>query len=107
MPCSLSSQQGKPWMIEQTDLIRNADDWHLEPYAVPGVDLLLSAFVRLRIISGEILDLVSPSRNGSHVKQSELLLKLLNAEITRWEEHWFPKFERGISQLSMFTHMQC
>lgn len=82
-------------MIEQTDLIRNADEWHLEPFYVPGVDLLLSAFVRLRIISSETLDLVSSSQSALHLKQPEMLLKVLNAEITRWEEYWHPQFNQG------------
>ncbi|PQE23767.1 aldo keto reductase protein [Rutstroemia sp. NJR-2017a BBW] len=60
---SLSLQLGKPWMIETTDLITGARDWHQEPYAVPGGDMLLSAFVCLRLISADMLDL--PSRSSS------------------------------------------
>lgn len=90
-------------MIEQTDLIRNADNWHLERYSVPSGDLLLSSFVRLRILSSETLGPISPNQSVLQLRQSEMLLKVLNAEITRWEKSWIPLFESGIVPFPCFT----
>ncbi len=87
---------GKPWMIELSDLIRHADNWHRGQYAIPGIDLLLSSFVRLRIIGCEILELAYPTRSSLKPQRAQTLLKLLNADITRWEGDWFPLFEDGM-----------
>lgn len=86
---------GKPYMIDQNDFISTAQNWYKQPYAVFGADALLSAFVTLRIISSEILELVSPDRSSRHIHQGDSLMKLLNANITRWEEHWLPISEDG------------
>ncbi|KAH6692135.1 fungal-specific transcription factor-like protein [Leptodontidium sp. MPI-SDFR-AT-0119] len=91
---SLSSQMGKPWMIEQSDVVQDSDTWHLNNFAVPGVDLLLVAFVRLRIMSSEMLDLVFLGQPGSSQNRPETLLKLLNSEISRWETKWYSSFDQ-------------
>lgn len=82
-------------MIEQSDIIQNCDTWHMSPLAVPGGDLLLVAFVRLRAMSSEMLDLVFLGRPGSSQNRPEALLKLLNAEISRWETKWYSLFDQG------------
>ncbi|KAL3419510.1 fungal specific transcription factor domain-containing protein [Phlyctema vagabunda] len=87
---SISLQVGKPCMIEQNDFITTAQDWYKQPFAVFGADALLCAFVTLRIISSEIVELVSPDRSARHIQQSDTLMKLLNSNITRWEEYWHP-----------------
>lgn len=86
---------GKPWMIEQSDMLQDNDSWHLNSFAVPGIDLLLVAFVRLRIMSSEMLDLVFIGRPGSSQNRPETLLKLLNSEISRWETKWYSPFDQG------------
>ncbi|KAH7310292.1 fungal-specific transcription factor-like protein [Rhexocercosporidium sp. MPI-PUGE-AT-0058] len=91
---SLSSQMGKPWMIEQNDVVQDSDTWHLNSFAVPGVDLLLVAFVRLRIMSSEMLDLVFLGTPGSSQSRPKTLLKLLNSEISRWETKWYSLFDQ-------------
>ena len=86
---------GKPWMIDHNDLIRKADDWCKEPFAIPGGDTLLSAFVRLRCLGSEALELVSPAHSARYPQRAEILMKLLNADITRWQEDWLPLFDKG------------
>jgi hypothetical protein len=93
--CSLSSQMGQPWMIEKSDMLQDSDTWHLNDFAVAGVDLLLVAFVHLRIMSSEMLDLVFQSRPGSFQTRPELCLRLLNTEISRWEAKWYSPFDQG------------
>lgn len=75
-------------MIEQDNFITTAQDWYKQPYAVFGADALLCAFVTLRILSSEIVELVSPDHGSRHIKQGDTLMKLLNANLTRWEECW-------------------
>ncbi|TGO82981.1 hypothetical protein BPOR_0723g00020 [Botrytis porri] len=90
---SLSLQLDKPWMIDQNNLISKASEWYQEEYAVPGGDLLLSAFVCLRLISAEFLELSSSTKSDSRNFRSEMLSKLLNTELNTWEKDWLPKFE--------------
>ncbi|TGO25465.1 hypothetical protein BPAE_0079g00110 [Botrytis paeoniae] len=90
---SLSLQLDKPWMIDQNNLISKATEWYQEEYAVPGGDLLLSAFVCLRLISAEFLELSSSTKSDSQNFRSEILSKLLNTELNTWEKGWLPKFE--------------
>ncbi|KAF7885224.1 hypothetical protein EAF00_011042 [Botryotinia globosa] len=90
---SLSLQLDKPWMIDQNNLISKATEWYQEEYAVPGGDLLLSAFVSLRLISAEFLELSSSTKSDSQKFRSEILSKLLNTELNTWEKDWLPKFE--------------
>ncbi|KAF7960213.1 hypothetical protein EAE96_001811 [Botrytis aclada] len=90
---SLSLQLDKPWMIDQNNLISKATEWYQEEYAVPGEDLLLSAFVCLRLISAEFLELSSSTKSDSQNFRSEFLSKLLNTELDTWEKDWLPKFE--------------
>ncbi|KAF7940566.1 uncharacterized protein EAE98_000693 [Botrytis deweyae] len=90
---SLSLQLDKPWMIDQNNLISKASEWYQEEYAVPGEDLLLSAFVCLRLISAEFLELSSSTKLDSQKFRSEILSKLLNTELNTWEKDWLPKFE--------------
>ncbi|KAJ8070918.1 hypothetical protein OCU04_001277 [Sclerotinia nivalis] len=90
---SLSLQLDKPWMIDQNNLISKASKWYQEAYAVPSGDMLLSAFVRLRVISAEMLELASSMKLKAQSPRSEMLSRLLNTEISTWEKDWLPKFE--------------
>ena len=93
---SVSLQLGKPWMIEMNAFIRTSEKWYLKPHAQYGGDALLSAFTSLRILSTEIIELVSPRRSSSRTPLSDHLIKLLNDNITRWENHWFPILDDGM-----------
>lgn len=83
-------------MIDQNNLISKAREWYQEEYAVSGGDLLLSAFVSLRLISAEFLELSSSTKSDSQKFRSEILSKLLNTELNTWEKDWLPKFEDGL-----------
>jgi hypothetical protein len=86
-------------MIDQNGFIAKAENWYKQPLAVYGGDALLCAFVGLRIISTEILELVSPDLSSRHIHQSsETLFRLMNGNITRWEERWFPVADDGKSR---------
>lgn len=97
---SLSLQLDKPWMIDQNNLISKANQWYQEPYAVPGGDMLLSAFVCLRLISAEMLELASSMKSEAQTSRSEILSRLLNTEISTWEKEWLPRFEDGLPNCS-------
>lgn len=90
---SLSLQLDKPWMIDRNNLISKASEWYQEAYAAPGGDMLLSAFVCLRVISAEMLELASSIKLKAQSSRSEMLSRLLNSEISTWEKDWLHKFE--------------
>lgn len=86
---------GKPCMIEQNNFITTSHDWYKEPCAVFGADALLCAFVSLRIISSEILESMAPYQPRK-LPHNETLMRMLNANLTRWEEKWLPISEHGM-----------
>ncbi|KAB8304041.1 hypothetical protein EYC80_005387 [Monilinia laxa] len=90
---SLSLQLDKPWMIDQNNLVSKASEWYQEKYAVPGGDMVLSAFVCLRLISAEMLELASSMKLEAQKSRTEILSKFLNTEISTWEKDWLSKFE--------------
>ncbi|PGH00029.1 hypothetical protein GX51_06028 [Blastomyces parvus] len=89
---SVSLQLGKPWMIQIDPLIRSAEYWHQHVYAVPGCDQIMSAFVQLRIIGSEILELswIDPAAiTAQSIIKNEVILKLFNGDLDRWEAKWY------------------
>ncbi|ODH34118.1 hypothetical protein ACO22_03163 [Paracoccidioides brasiliensis] len=89
---SVSLQMGKPWMIQVDPLIRNAGNWHQHIYAVPGCDQIMSAFVQLRILGSDILELfgIDPvTTTAESVAKGEVILKLFNGDLDRWEAKWY------------------
>ncbi|RAL62888.1 hypothetical protein DID88_004729 [Monilinia fructigena] len=68
-------------------------EWYQEKYAVPGGDMVLSAFVCLRLISAEMLELASSMKLEAQKSRTEILSKFLNTEISTWEKDWLSKFE--------------
>lgn len=84
-------------MIEQTDFITGGREWYKEAYAVAGGDMLLSAFVSLRLISTDMLELASHSKQGHSSSSIDLLSKFLNTEINTWEKNWLTLFDKGSS----------
>jgi len=110
---SISLQMGKPCMIEQTEFFTKAGSFYKQPFAIYGVDVLLCAFASLRIISSEILELVSAGGSSRHLRQppNPTLMKLLNDSITSWEEYWFAisddsRFSRCSNVQTHLTHEQ-
>jgi hypothetical protein len=93
---SVSLQLGKPWMIQIDPLIRNSESWHQDIYAVPGCDQIMSAFVQLRILGSEILDLfwidpLAPTPDA--ISKAEVFIKLFNGELDRWQAKWYKILE--------------
>lgn len=82
-------------MIDQNNLISKASEWYQEKYAVHGGDMVLSAFVCLRLISAEMLELASSMKLEAQKSRTEILSKFLNTEISTWEKNWLSKFEDG------------
>ena len=93
----MSLQLGKPWMIELTEFIVKSDSWHQVKFSVPGCDLLLAAFVSLRMTGSETLELASSAQQNSH---HTALFKMLNSSVTSWDQKWLPSFDTG-GQLSI------
>jgi hypothetical protein len=90
---------GKPWMIDQNDLIRRGDSWLASSIAAPGIDVLLGGFVRLRIMHCEIIQLVNPNLYpsvGAPRQGTETPMKLFNIDLTVWENHWVSLLGRGV-----------
>jgi hypothetical protein len=83
-------------MIEAKGIILNADTWWDHEFAVPGADLINSAFACLRLTSAEMLQLASPSRSAFDRPRGEVLSKMLNTVITAWEQKWLPLFKSGV-----------
>lgn len=69
-------------MLHQDDLILNAKFWFRNEFAVPGGDMVLSAFVGLRIITAEMLQLATPSKAALSGPRGEMLSMILNDSIT-------------------------
>lgn len=59
---------------------------------------MLASFVSLRIISAEMLQLASLSRQIFSADHGEMLSKILNNGISAWEQDWLPLFECGRCQ---------
>ncbi|KLJ07019.1 hypothetical protein EMPG_17494 [Blastomyces silverae] len=94
---SVSLQLGKPWMIQMDPLIRSAEHWHQHVYAVPGCDQIMSAFVQLRILGSEILELfwIDPvATTAQSIIKNEEILKLFNGDLDRWEAKWYQIVEQ-------------
>ncbi|KAG9018912.1 hypothetical protein FRB90_008303 [Tulasnella sp. 427] len=90
---SLSMQTGKPWMLQEDDLIRNSGNWHREgpPGELRPEDVIVAAFVALRRLSAETSDVFhlrkNSSRNNSDVN-FEVLLTGANSKLSEWTSYW-------------------
>jgi hypothetical protein len=90
-------QTGKPWMIEPTELIKAVHNWYKGPFAASN-DTLLCAFVRLRLITSDVFDLVSPKRSIDEKDSSDIrrpLIKSLCVQIEEWQRQWMQETESG------------
>jgi hypothetical protein len=81
-------------MQHADDFIRNARDWHLRPFAVPGNDHLLVAFLQLRMIGAENLDFW-PSASSSDNAILERCLDTYFEELETWEVSWCDSGQEG------------
>lgn len=90
-------------MIQMDSLIRASDTWCQHAYAVPGIDQIMSAFVQLRILGSDLLDLcfVDPKTCAPETYQrNESVLKLFNGHLDRWETHWYKTVEDASANIS-------
>lgn len=88
-------------MIHIDSLVRNVETWHLHPQAVPGVDQVMTAFVQLRTLGFDLLDLFwlhSVATTPQAIEKDEFILKTFNGELDRWEAKWYRTLDEGRSQ---------
>ncbi|KAI5309928.1 hypothetical protein KEM55_002107 [Ascosphaera atra] len=100
---SVSLQVGKPWMIQMDALIRSSDTWHQHAYAVPGTDQVMSAFVQLRVLGSELLDKFCVDFQACSpevLQKNEVILKLFNGDLDRWEGKWYRAVEEASANIS-------
>lgn len=84
-------------MIDRSSFLESVDIWYRSPLALPS-DVLLCAFVSLRLLTSEVFELLeiqrSPnSRTQTH--QVESLLKIVEKQVEAWQEHWLQIAENG------------
>lgn len=80
-------------MISRSSFFENSKEWYQDPLATPN-DRLLCAFVNLRLITAETLELLQPRQRPDILQDSQLyrtesLLKILNRDIDQWISHWY------------------
>ncbi|TFL06842.1 fungal-specific transcription factor domain-containing protein [Pterulicium gracile] len=105
---SLSTQTGKPWMLQECDLVRNSNRWHEHNGAAPSgedgdapirpEDVILASFVQLRRIVAETTEhLLSANASASRTTDvnHDGTLKTCNARLQRWSEDWKEQLERA------------
>jgi hypothetical protein len=82
-------------MLHVDELTRRVDTWCQHDLAMPSGDSILAAFVQLRIISSDLLDVLEIDFTSSNQQQHELLLDQFNVELDRWKEKWNVVFEKS------------
>ncbi|EXJ78909.1 hypothetical protein A1O3_08409 [Capronia epimyces CBS 606.96] len=93
---SISLQMGKPWMIDQTALIESVASWHKHDLAVPSNDVLLCAFVSLRLVGTRTIDyfnLHRQPRSRNILSAIQTTPRLLNRDIDHWQKDWLALFD--------------
>lgn len=86
----MSLQNGKPWMIERSDFIESVTTWYKSPLANDN-DIVLAAFVSLRLLAADILEAFNPQRptpSLTHPHRFDSLLKTLTPRIEAWKKRW-------------------
>ncbi|KAI0648197.1 fungal-specific transcription factor domain-containing protein [Trametes meyenii] len=101
---SLSMQTGKHWQLHEDDLVRNASTWHEDGCSGPRgevrpEDVIVAAFVRLRLIGSEATDSIYPLANapsspygGGSTIESELVK--CNQKLDEWLTIWVDQLQR-------------
>ncbi|KEF63598.1 uncharacterized protein A1O9_01576 [Exophiala aquamarina CBS 119918] len=98
---SISLQTGKPRMIDRSSFLESVDTWYRSPLALPS-DVLLCAFVSLRLLTSEVFELLEIQRAPSPqspTHQIESLLKIIERQVKAWQEHWLRIAENGVSAI--------
>lgn len=103
---SLATQTGRQWMLNEDELVRHSARWHEQGGGVPPLerrpeDVILAAFVQLRLIASETSAKLY-SRNAGlesedqkeDVNHSELLREC-NFRLNHWMEHWEAEMTKG------------
>jgi hypothetical protein len=91
---SVSLQLGKQWMLHVDDITRSAGIWYQHELAIPNSDAILSAFVQLRLLTSDLLDVVDNDLSPSNQQQYEVLLRIFNTDLDDWEKKWNAIFEK-------------
>lgn len=91
----MSLQTGRPSMIERDGFIESIEAWCNDPMAIPS-DLLLGAFVTLRLMTSTVFKLLGSGHKGTErrtLHSVESLLTLINERIEEWGSHWLHAVE--------------
>jgi hypothetical protein len=84
-------------MIDRSSFLESVDVWYRSPLALPS-DVLLCAFVSLRLLTSEVFELLETQRTTSlrtQHYQVESLLKIIEKQVEAWQEHWLDIAEEG------------
>ncbi|KAG2020613.1 priB protein [Coprinopsis cinerea AmutBmut pab1-1] len=86
---SLSTQTGRHWMLPEGDLVKHSTSWHTgSPNGVVRPeDVIIAAFVQLRLIAAETTDIFSTGKGNTDISY-EVVLRNCNAKLTHWDETW-------------------
>lgn len=82
-------------MIEPSSFINSINDWYKDQYAVPSIDALLCAFVKLRLIGTGTFDLLDSRRQlftSKSLTGMHDIIQNLNRTIDEWQSQWLPLF---------------
>lgn len=92
---SISLQVGKPWMLHEDDLTRRVDTWCSHELAIPSGDSILAAFVQLRVLSSDLLNILEVEIAPNSQHEQGMLLHKFNTGLDEWKDKWDEVFEKG------------
>ncbi|KAG6861744.1 hypothetical protein C0995_012749 [Termitomyces sp. Mi166 len=94
---SLATQTGRHWMLPEDDMIRHSHKWHEQGGgAIRPEDVIVAAFVQLRIIAAETTDIFKGAASGAHHDVNyEAVLKTCNQKLTEWADKWQHEMDRA------------
>lgn len=78
-------QTGKPHMIEHSPFIGSVEEWQRSALACEN-DVLLCAFVKLRLLAAGIPRAVFRTEQSRH--ETQPLIRLLQTGVKQWAGHW-------------------
>lgn len=80
-------------MIDRSDFLENAPhNWYKHPLALPS-DVLLCAFVALRLLTSGLFELLEGQTDSA--KNIDPLLSILQRQVQAWQDHWLEIAEAG------------
>ncbi|KAI0781282.1 fungal-specific transcription factor domain-containing protein [Trametes elegans] len=105
---SLAMQTGKPAMLTEDELVRNARTWHEDGCMgsrseVRPEDVIVAAFVQLRLIGSEGSEAISRRTSPLNPQEmtSEYKKQQLNSKLDDWHQFWLEQM-RQCSQAHEF-----